>query len=224
MSTIAIGFVVTVSLTIIGVVVAQLLLQKRSSQHQAKVNASLTACQTIFASTYPLANESISKDVRRGLVMLLKHHIGVIEKYEPAHPMLNHLTARMVELNRIPAGRKQSRPRKNQDRQNTRISFERIAEIMQAAVKAGFIDAKNGKLAQVSAQFAAGQVAIDGARQAIRDAEHVRNYPQAMRYALHAKALCRKLPPLLAEQLNTVVQQDIERVEHMLQPQSKAAS
>lgn len=91
--------------------------------------------------------------------------------------------------------------------------MDEIAKLLKEAAKARELDQRAGALAHASAVFSGQQIAVETARQAAKDAENIRAYPQALNFALQAQALCRKLPPLIGKTLREAVDSDIERLE-----------
>lgn len=182
----------------------------------ARMGRALSISHAIFTALEHVPDAFINRDLRGGLVLLLTHQLNLLVQTNPHHPHLRDLQQRVTLLNRMPSGLQRAPLRSKQTRRHANIALRELARLLNDAVKQGAMAHKVGMLARASAMFAAQQIAVDNARQAAKDAENVRAYPQALNFAYQAKGLCQKLPPLLGERLTEAVGQDIARLEMRL--------
>lgn len=181
-----------------------------------QVSAALAAAHEIFAAIEKIPPSLISRELRRGLVLLAKHHIDKVQRLQPRHFYLSQLNRQLALLNRIPSGMQRDPLRSRQARRDASLALEQMAEALKKASTKGCISQRQATLAGAAAQFAAQQVAVETARQAAKDAENVKAYRQALNFAYQAQDLCRRLPPLMGKALNEAVQQDVHRLERTL--------
>jgi hypothetical protein len=190
---------------------------KRYQARQAtqRVSQALAVSHAVFTALEHVPNGLISRNLRRGLVMLLSHHLENLRVTNPHHPHLHDLENRLTQLNRMPSGFQRINLRSKDARRHASVAFEQLAKILKDSLNQHIIDAKDGALAHAAALFSAQQMAVETARQAAIDAENVRAYGQALNYARQALALCSRLPPLVGAALAESISQDVERLEAM---------
>ena len=185
----------------------------RTRLEAQRMTRALSISHAVFTALEHVPNSLINRDLRRGLVLLLTHHIEVMQAANPQHPHLYDLQARISRLNRMPSGLASTKLRNKVERRHASVALEEIAKVLKEASKARELDPRAGALAHASAVFSGQQIAVETARQAAKDAENIRAYPQALNFALQAQALCKRLPPLIGQTLREAVDSDIERLE-----------
>ena len=192
-------------------------LKRREAKLRArKMTRALSKTHTILTAIEHIPDPLINRDLRRGLVLLLSHHIEVLHKTNPDHAHLNAIQNRVAQINRIPSGLKNVKLRSKIERRHASSALEELAKLLKDATIEGELDRREGSLAEASAKFTAQQIAVQTARQCAKDAENVRAYPQALRFAQQARQLCRNLPPMVGGKLMEAVAADIERIENRL--------
>lgn len=182
-------------------------------RERRRVSKSLATTQAILTALDHVPNALVSRDLRRGLVLILNHHAGILTELQPEHPHLYYLQTRTHKLNRLPTGFERGRLRCKSDRKQASIALESLAELIGKSGREKVIGLKNADLAAAAARMAAQQIAVENARQAAKDAENIRAYKQALNFAYQAQSLCKKLPPLMAGALTEAVSADVERLE-----------
>ncbi|MEM9623759.1 MAG: hypothetical protein AAF993_19095 [Pseudomonadota bacterium] len=190
--------------------------KRRTAQTTARVTRALTLCQAIYTALEHIPDGIISRDLRRGLVLLLTNHLNVLAEANPKHPILPGMQRQVQKLNKIPSGFERERIRDKQTRRYAALALEQLAKILREAVSRRELDTKHGDLARASATFTAQQIAVENARQAAKDAENVGANKKALNFAYQAQSLCRSLPPLMGKALAESVATDIERLEGSL--------
>ena len=189
---------------------------KRVARQQARrMTRALSISHGIFTTLERVPDSLINRDLRRGLVLLISHHLDVLRETNAQHPHLNNLQQRVARLNRIPSGLHVTKPRNKVERRQASMAFEELAKLIKDAMILGELEPRDGALGHASAVFTGQQIAVDTARQAAKDAENIRAYPQALNFAHQAQALCRKLPPLVGKALSDAVTKDIDRLENL---------
>ena len=196
-------------------------LQGRRQQLAAQ---GLSVCQQIFELADAIPSTQMPRELRRGLVLIVDHHLQELESVQPAHPLMALMRTKLGKLNKIPRHHMETKPRNKQDRRQASARLIQLAGIIEIALNRGHISDKEGNLARASAQVTARQVEIDNARQACRDAENMQAYTQALRFAYHAQMLCTKLPPITRQTLTNAVETDIERLKSYANQGQAAAS
>ncbi len=194
----------------------------RARRTGERLSRSLAQIHAIFSALDQVPDVLITRDLRRGLVLLVSHHVGLLSDLAPRHPYLNYVQQRLARLNRIPSGMARSTLRSRQQRKEASVALETLAGLLKGAVKASALEQKQADLASAAAQFAAQQIAVETARQAAKDAENVRAYKQALNFAYQAQALCKKLPPLVGKAMDDAVAQDVSRLEAALGKPARA--
>lgn len=191
------------------------LCKRQARLETTRMSLSLSASHAIFTAIEHIPDALINRDLRRGLVLLLTHHLEVLRATNPLHPHLREMQGRVTQLNRIPSGLQRAPLRSKLARRHASLALEELAKLLKVALKSRILDQKTGALAHASAVFTSQQVAVDTARQAAKDAENIRAYAKALSFARQARALCTKLPPLVGKSLADAVNQDIERLESL---------
>ena len=176
----------------------------------------LTHTQEIFNCLERVPNGLIARDLRRGLVLIISAHLKILTDLQPRHPYLWDLNNRLQRLNRIPSSFEKKAIRNSADRKQASQALEVLHGLVKASGKSGLLPQRDADLAAAAALFSAQQIAVETARQAAKDAENVRAYKQALNFAYQAQALCKRLPPLMAEALTESVAADVERLEARL--------
>ena len=181
-----------------------------------KLTRSIAMTQSMFDALDQIPNGLITRDLRRGCVLTINHHLGVLARIQPRHPHLYFLQNRLQRLNRLPSGFESKHIRTTADRRRATVALETLSSLIKSAAREKHLSAKAADLATTAASFAAQQIAVETARQAAKDAENVRAYTQALRFAYQAQALCKKLPPLMGKALTDSVSADVDRLESLL--------
>ncbi|MEM7077140.1 MAG: hypothetical protein AAF513_00805 [Pseudomonadota bacterium] len=189
-------------------------LSRRRRSHRA--GHGLHTCLQLLGTLQAVPNEMISRELRKCLVLMLHRHIINLQATSPEHPHIDHLMKRLGQLNRLPSGMSTTTMRSKSDRQAALAGFEQLIEIIDQAVAHRDLDSKMAQLGRAAARFAYQQLAVDIARKAALDAEHVRAYPQALGLVYQAHGLTRQMPPQLGRSLADAIKQDIERLERMV--------
>jgi hypothetical protein len=197
------------------------MIRRRARRETARMTEALAVSHTIFTALEHLPDALINRDLRRGLVLLLTHHIDVLRETNGLHPHLREMQDRATKLNRIPSALQRSPLRNKSVRRHASLALDEIAKILKEATRRHILDRKTGALASAAAIFSAQQVAVETARQAAKDAENVRAYPKALNLAHQARALCRELPPLVGKALIDAVTDDIEHLESLVRHPAK---
>ena len=206
---------ITISIAALAVPTYYLLrrfLNRRQAQRFARA---VTMAHNIFEGLKPIPDILIQRDLRRGLVLLLSSQLAVIRQHNPGHPHLHFLQEQVARFNRIPTGFQRGSLRSKAERRAASNAFADLADLLQEGIAQGAVDQRNGSLALASARCASQQIAVETARQAAKDAENVRAYPQALDFAYQAQALCRKLPPIMQEKFTQAVSEDIDRLKNL---------
>ncbi len=189
-------------------------LKRREATLRArKMTRALSKTHTILTAIEHIPDPLINRDLRRGLVLLLSHHIDVLSKTNPDHAHLSAIQKRVAQINRIPSGLKNVKLRSKVERRHASSALEELAKLLRDATIEGELDRREGSLAEASAKFTGQQIAVETARQSAKDAENIRAYPQALHFAQQARQLCRNLPPMVGGKLMEAVSADIERLE-----------
>jgi hypothetical protein len=193
----------------------QSLCKRQARLETTRMTQSLAASHAIFTACEHIPDGLINRDLRRGLVLVLTHHLEVLGETNPLHPHLQEMQGRVTLLNRMPSGLQRAPLRSKLARRHASLALEELAKLLKVALKQHILDQKTGALAHASAVFTSQQVAVDTARQAAKDAENIRSYAKALSFAHQARSLCTKLPPLVGKSLTDAVSQDIERLESL---------
>ncbi len=202
---------------------AGLYLRRRAAALRStrQLRNALSTCHAVFTALESVPSTMLSRDLRKGLVLMVSAHLDRLKIANPEHPHLHHMRRKVAQLNRIPTGLKREPLRSKSARQAALVAFEKLAVLLRSASVDGLIKQKTADLARASALYAAQQLAIEIARRSAQDAEHVKAYPQALRFAYQAQGLCRKLPPATGQSLNALISQDIERIQARLPEQAR---
>lgn len=187
--------------------------QAYTRKQTRRLNKALTTTQAIFNAVDNVPNVLISRDLRRGLVLIINFYINELTELNAKHPHLYYLQTRIQKLNQIPTGFERLRIRSKADRKRASSALDTLANLIKQENQNQVIESKYADLARAAASFAAQQIAVETARQAAKDAENVRAYGAALNFTYQAQALCRKLPPMMAEALGESVAADVERLE-----------
>ena len=182
----------------------------------SKLSQALATTESLFSSLDDVPNVLISRDLRRGLVLIASHYIDVVVDIQPNHPHLWYLQSRMGRLNKIPTGFERTSIRSKSDRKRASLAFEKLAALVKQRGGKKILASRDADLSAAAAQFSAQHVAVETARQAAKDAENVRAYKQALNFAYQAQGLAKKLPPLMGKALADAVGADVERLENQL--------
>ena len=179
----------------------------------------IAAAQHLMNVIHAIPNEVISRNLRKGSVLLINEHINQAAKVLPKHPLLSNLRHQVAVLNKIPqmTPLAKARLRSKTVRQDAVTHLRRLAVEMQDALEEGWISDTDGNLAKQAAQFTADQLTVENARQAVKDAENVQSFAKALKLAHQARSYCRRLPPMLAEKTMNMLEADIERIQASLQ-------
>ena len=180
------------------------------------MSRALTQTQALFNHLEHVPNGLITRELRRGLVLIISAHLKVLTDLQPRHPYLWDLNNRLQRLNRIPSAFEKKAIRNSADRKKASVALENLNTLIKEAGRLELIPQRDADLAAAAALFSAQQIAVETARQAAKDAENVRAYKQALNFAYQAQALCKRLPPLMAEALTESVAADVERLEARL--------
>jgi hypothetical protein len=192
-------------------------LKRREAKIRArKMTRALSKTHTILTAIEHIPDPLINRDLRRGLVLLLSHHVDVLNTTNPDHAHLNAIQKRVAQINRIPSGLQKVKLRSKIERRHASSALEELAKLLKDATDAGELNRREGSLAEASAKFTGQQIAVETARQSAKDAENIRAYPQALHFAKQARQLCRNLPPMVGGKLMESVSADIERLESRL--------
>lgn len=193
------------------------LLRRREAKLRAqKMTRALSKTHTILTAIEHIPDPLINRDLRRGLVLLLSHHVDVLDRTNPDHAHLSAIKNRIAQINRIPSGLRPVKLRSKVERRHASSALEELAKLLKDATVTGELDRREGSLAEASAKFTGQQIAVETARQSAKDAENIRAYPQALHFAKQARQLCRNLPPMVGSRLMESVSADIERLESRL--------
>jgi hypothetical protein len=188
--------------------------QKLDLRREARrLSAALSVSHAVFQALDHLPQSLLSRDLRRGLVLLLHHHINVLKQVNPMHPHLTDLEQRMRTLNQIPSGMTPSRLRTKLERRYAAQALEELGRILKDAPKQNSLEQKVADLARAAAVFGSQHIAVESARQSCTDAENMRAYSSALNFAYKAQALCKSLPPMVGATLADAIASDIERLE-----------
>ncbi len=210
--------------TSIAITIALYFASRRSRARRTgeRLSRSLGLIHEVFTALEQVPDVLITRDLRRGLVLLISHHVQILNGLAPRHPYLNFVQQRLARLNRLPSGMTRNTLRSRQQRREASLALERLSGILKGAAKTSALEQKQADIASAAAQFAAQQMAVETARQAAKDAENVRAYKQALNFAYQAQALCQKLPPLVGKALDEAVAQDVTRLEAALGKPARA--
>lgn len=190
------------------------LFKRREAKLRAhKMTRALSKTHAILTAVEHIPDPMINRDLRRGLVLLLSHHIDVLTRTSPDHAHLKALQNRVAQINRIPTGLKTAKLRSKVERRHASSALEELAKLLRDATIQGELDQREGSLAEASAKFTGQQITVETARQSAKDAENIRAFPQALHFARQARQLCRNLPPMVGGKLLEAVSADIERLE-----------
>jgi len=205
------------SITVAGTVfsIARFIHKRNTRIETGRITRALTINHTLFTALEHIPNGLVSRDLRRGLVLLLTHHIAVLQRTNARHPHLQDMQSRTAKLNKLPSGLQTSTLRSKVTRRQASVALEEVAKMVKEATQRKELQLREGTLAHASATFASQQIAVDTARQAANDAENIRAYPQALSFARQAHALCRRLPPIVGKVLTEATTQDIQRLERL---------
>ncbi|XOV85063.1 MAG: hypothetical protein ACFHXK_08035 [bacterium] len=192
-------------------------LKRREAKLRArKITRALSKTHALLTAIEHIPDPMINRDLRRGLVLLMSHHIDVLHQTNPEHPHLRALRNKVAQINRLPSGLKSAKLRSKVERRHASSALEELAKLLKDATAQGELNQREGSLAQASAKFTGQQIAVEIARQSAKDAENIRAYPQALHFAKQARQLCRDLPPMVGSKLMAAVAADIERLESRL--------
>ncbi len=83
------------------------LFKRREAKISAqKMTRALSKTHAMLTAIEHIPDPLINRDLRRGLVLLLSHHIDVLNKTNPDHAHLAAIRNRVAQINRIPTGLK----------------------------------------------------------------------------------------------------------------------
>jgi hypothetical protein len=190
------------------------LFKRREAKISAqKMTRALSKTHAMLTAIEHIPDPLINRDLRRGLVLLLSHHIDVLNKTNPDHAHLAAIRNRVAQINRIPTGLKNAKLRSKVERRHASSALEELSKLLRDATIKGELEQREGSLAEASAKFTGQQIAVETARQSAKDAENIRAFPQALHFARQARQLCQNLPPMMGGKLTEAVSADIERLE-----------
>jgi len=180
-----------------------------------RMSNALMATHNTFAALDHVPSGMVTRDLRKGLVMMLAQHLNTLREVQPRHPHLYELDLRVQRLNKIPSGMLHQPIRSKKQRREAVLALEELAQFIKQAGHTKLLPTRVSALAHAAATFAAQQVAVESARHAAKDAENLHAYRHALNFYYQAHALCRKLPPLAGKALSEAVTLDIERLESL---------
>ncbi|NKB98545.1 MAG: hypothetical protein GKR90_08650 [Pseudomonadales bacterium] len=178
-----------------------------------RMTVALVQSRAIFQNLDKIPNALISRDLRKGLVLIVGHHLKTLNDLQPRHPFLWDLQNRLQKLNRIPSAFERSTIRTRVDRKAASQALEALCEVVKQARAEELLPNKQADLAAAAALFTSQHIAVETARQAAKDAENVRSYRQALNFIHQAQGLANRLPPLMAEAISESLKGDAERLE-----------